>query len=109
MKWKIYISCFFVLHPYMFSLIILEFESVSLNETLIMDFFLAFITAVFILLSTISPLKKTLPLLYSEFHFLKNVYLLTFLDPVDQKLRLLKNGIYFTIFIIYFRIYLLRF
>ena len=104
MKWKIYICCFIgITSIHVFLNYFLAFESVSLNETLIIDFFLAFITAVFILLSEyFSAKKNTSPFIFLSFIFLKMFTCLLFLIPVIKNYDSHKMGYILQFFIIYF-------
>ena len=104
MKWKVYISCFFgITSIHVFLNYFLEFESISINEILIMDFFLAFITAVFIFLSEyFSTKKNTSPFIFLSFIFFKMFTCLLFLIPVIKNYNSQKMGYILQFFIIYF-------
>ncbi|MEC8030948.1 MAG: hypothetical protein VX138_03255, partial [Bacteroidota bacterium] len=103
-KWVAYISCFLVITSmHVFINYFLKFESVSLNETLIMDFFLASITAVFIILSKyLSARKNTSPFIFLSFIFLKMFTCLLFLIPIIKNYNSQKMGYILQFFIIYF-------
>ena len=103
-KWGVYISCFFgITSMHVLLNYISKFESVSLNETLIMDFFLAFITAVFMLLSWyFSTKKNTSPFIFLSFIFLKMFTCLLFLIPIIKNYNTQKMGYILQFFIIYF-------
>ncbi|MEC7937483.1 MAG: hypothetical protein VX147_05915, partial [Bacteroidota bacterium] len=93
-KWGVYISCFFgITSMHVFFNYFLKFESVSLNETLIMDFFLASITAVFIFLSEYLSVKKNIsPFIFLSFIFLKMFTCLLFLIPIIKNYNSQKMG-----------------
>ena len=103
-KWGIYISCFLgITSMHVFLNYISKFESVSLSEILIMDFFLAFITAVFMLLSWyFSTKKNTSPFIFLSFIFFKMFTCLLFLIPIIKNYNSQKMGYILQFFIIYF-------
>ena len=103
-KWGIYSACFSCITIIHILLnYVSEFESVSLIDTLIMDFFLAFITAVFIIISDyFSTKKNTSPFLHLSFIFLKMFTCLLFLIPVIKNYDAQKLGYVLQFFIIYF-------
>ena len=103
-KWGIYSVCFACITiTHILLNYVSKFESVSLIDALIMDFFLAFITAVFIIISDyFSTRKNTSPFLHLSFIFLKMFTCLLFLIPVIKNYDAQKLGYVLQFFIIYF-------
>ena len=103
-KWGIYSVCFAsITITHILLNYVSKFESVSLIDALIMDFFLAFITAVFIFFTNYFSTKKNTSLfLHLSFIFFKMFICLLFLIPVIKNYDAQKLGYVLQFFVIYF-------